>query len=359
MFRYLKKEIPVWILGFLTFLAFLNAFNGVLMWILNGYDFYVEPYYIVQFTGRIPVTLYFGLSVAIAFILLGCTTFVAFRNPRHDEMLSVLNSHFAANKRALQGGLAANKKSIETIEADLSNKIETQKGVNEKFFETLTASLQNIRKETLNTFEKQEKGLQQVSQELNSAIETSINGVKEELLGEFAKQEKAASGIEQSNKTIEKAITELADMKTRLESLETILTLPKPKITGQSNPRDIKGVGQILKEELEAMGITNAGQVLSADTAVIADKTRLTRETAGRLQGTMQLLMIPGIDETDVELLEKVGVTNSRELSEQNPYELHSKLLDVSRTYIEENKIVESEKPTLEEVLSWVKLAKS
>ncbi|MFQ5759242.1 MAG: DUF4332 domain-containing protein, partial [Candidatus Bathyarchaeia archaeon] len=122
--------------------------------------------------------------------------------------------------------------------------------------------------------------------------------------------------------------------------------------------RDVKGIGPRLAEELEAMGITNVGEFLTADPAVIDKKSRLTRETAERLQGTVQLLMIPGIETTDVELLEKAGVTNRKELAERDPFELCKKLTEVAKTYVEERKISESEKPTVEEVLSWVKLAK-
>ena len=366
MSAYLKKGIAVWILGFLTFLAFLNAFNAVLLWTLYGSEFEFEPYLIGQFTGRIQVTLYFWISVVTTLVFLGCTAVMAFRKPPVDpeliEMLAMMDNHLAANKKALEEGLEANRKSMETIETDLMERMEAQKRANEKSFETLDGSLQITRKETSDAVKKQGKALQNASRELSSTIETSISDVREEVLGALAKQEEVVRRVGRSSKksirVIEKATADIDEMKTRLETLETALALPQPKLTSHNRPRDVKGIGPRLAKELEAMGITNVGEFLTADTAVIDEKTRLTRETAERLQGTVQLLMIPGIDKTDVELLEKAGVTNRKELAEREPFELCRKLAEVAKTYVEERKISESEKPTVEEVLSWVKHAK-
>ena len=76
------------------------------------------------------------------------------------------------------------------------------------------------------------------------------------------------------------------------------------------------------------------------------------------MQGIVRLLMIPEIDEIDVELLEKVGVTNRKDLASQDPFELNIKLSEVAKAFYKDGKIKESKKPTLEEVLSWVRLAK-
>lgn len=366
MSAYLKKGIAVWILGFLTFLAFLNAFNAVLNWTLYGSEFEFEPYLIGQYTGIIQVRLYFWISITTAFIFLGFTAVMAFRKPPLDpdlvEALVTINNHLTANKEVLEEGLEANRKSMDTVRTDLLERMEAQKRVNEKSFETLGAGLQNIGNETLDALEKQEKELQKVRRELSSAIEISISGVRAEVLGALAKQEEVIKRVGRSSKksikTIEKGMDDLAEMKSRLETLETALAPAQPKLTSHSSTRDVKGIGPRLAEELEATGITNVGEFLTADPVVIDDKTRLTRETAERLQETVQLLLIPGIDKTDVELLEKAGVTNRKELAERDPFELCRKLSEVAKTYAEEKKISESEKPTVEEVLSWVKLAK-
>ena len=364
MSAYLKKGIAVWILGFLTFLAFLNAFNAVMQWTLNGSDHEFEPYLIGQFTGRLQVMPYFWISVVTAFVFLGGTAVMAFRRPPLDpalvEMFDNMNDQLATNKIALQDGLEANQGFIRTTKTDLLERMEDQKRVNEKSFETLGASLQSIENETLDALEK---GFQEVSRELFSAIEMSVSGVRGEVLRALAKQEEVIRRVGRSSKksirTIEKVTVDLDGMKTMLETLETALALPQPKLTSHSGPRDLKGIGPRLAEELKSMGITNIGEFLTADPAVIDKKTRLTRETAERLQGAVQLLMVPGIDKTDVELLEKVGVANRKELGKRDPFELYRKLSEVVKTYVEERKISEAQNPTVEDVLSWVKLAKS
>ena len=161
MSTYSKKGIAVWILGFITFLAFLNAFNAALMWTLVGGNLEFEPYLIGQFTGRMQVTLYFWISAVTAFVFLGCTTAVAFRKPPLDpaivEMFNNMKHHLVVNKVALDEHLEADMKSIQTIRAELLERMGTEKGVYEEFFQILGADLKNARKETLGAIEKEEK----------------------------------------------------------------------------------------------------------------------------------------------------------------------------------------------------------
>lgn len=366
MSAYLKKGIAVWLLGFLTFLASLNAFNAALIWTLEGSQYEFEPYLVGQFTGNMQVTHYFWISVGAAFILFACTAVVAFRKPPLDpdlvEMLAGISNNIVANKTALEEGLETNRSYIEITKTDLLERMETQKRANEKSFETINTNLEGTRKETLDAVKKQGRELQKVSQELSTALGTSANSVREEVLGALTKQEEVIRRVERSSnrsiKTIENATADLAEMKARLETLEITLALPQPKLTSHSSARDVKGIGPRLAEELEAIGIINVGEFLNGDPVLIDDKTRLTRETAERLQGSVQLLMIPGIDQTDVELLEEVGVTNRKELAGHDPFELSRKLAEVAKTYVEEKKISESQKPTVEEAVSWVKQAK-
>lgn len=366
MSAYLKKGIAVWMLAFLTFVAFLNAFNAVLSWTFYGNQFEFEPYVVDQFIGRIKVIQYFWISTAITFVLLGCTAVMVFRKPPLDpdlvDMFAQMNEHFTTYKTALEEGLEANMKSMENLRTDLLERMEAQERVTQEFFNTHRTSLESTRKETLDALQKQDKSIQKVSRQLSSAVEISVNNVREEVLRAAAKQEEAIMRLRRSSRksmrTIYKVTADLDEMKARLETLENALAPPQPKLTSQSSSREIKGIGPRLAEELKTIGITDVGQFLTADPAIIDEKTRLTRETAEHLQRMIQLLMIPGIDKIDVELLEKVGITNRKELAEEDPFELHRKLSKVAETYVEQGKISKAEKPTVEDVLSWVKLAK-
>ena len=68
--------------------------------------------------------------------------------------------------------------------------------------------------------------------------------------------------------------------------------------------------------------------------------------------------MVPGIKEKELILLEEVEVTNRKELAEQDPLELGKKINSVFEMCVEKGKITEAEKPTIEEIYSWVKFAR-
>jgi predicted RecB family nuclease len=95
------------------------------------------------------------------------------------------------------------------------------------------------------------------------------------------------------------------------------------------------------------------------DPAVIAEKTGMSEKMVEKLQGRAQLAMVPGVKEKDLVLLEEAGVTNRKELANQDPLELGRKINGIFKVYVEEGKISEAEKPTIEEIYSWVKFAKA
>jgi hypothetical protein len=68
--------------------------------------------------------------------------------------------------------------------------------------------------------------------------------------------------------------------------------------------------------------------------------------------------MIPGITESHAELLEEAGVTTRKELAIQEPIQLSQKLETIAKTYIEEGRLTEREKPVIEAVVSWIRQAK-
>jgi hypothetical protein len=58
-------------------------------------------------------------------------------------------------------------------------------------------------------------------------------------------------------------------------------------------------------------------------------------------------------------LLEEAGVTNRKELASQDSLELGRKINDIFKVYVAEEKMSEAEKPTIEEIDSWIKFAKT
>ena len=91
----------------------------------------------------------------------------------------------------------------------------------------------------------------------------------------------------------------------------------------------------------------------------IAEKTDMSEKMVEKLQGRAQLAMVPGVKEKDLVLLEEVGVMNRKDLACQEPFELGRKISGIAKVYVAEGKISEAEKPTIEEIYSWIKFAKA
>ena len=365
MSAYLKRGISVWILGFITFLAALNTLNAVRLEALEYTDSATQLHIISDITERIlgtreiQVMSYFWVSATLTFVFLGLTAIVANRKPPTDpalvKMFVKLDGNLTANRRTLKDGLEENKKAMETARMDVLEGLDLTKKASEKL-------LSNARKEIMGGLEEQGKTIQSVREELLSTIKTNVSNVRKETLAALGKQRGAIQKVERLNKrsveTIEKQMAELADMRTRLERMENAFMPPRPKLTSLDKSENVKGIGPRLAEELRAMGITNVGELITADPAAIDEKTRVSQDMAKQLQATAQLLMIPGVDENDAELLKEAEVFTIRELAEQDPIQLSGKIAEIAKTYVEEGKITESEKPTVEEVLSWVKHTK-
>jgi predicted flap endonuclease-1-like 5' DNA nuclease/uncharacterized protein YbcI len=365
MSAYLKRGILVWILGFITFLAALNTLYAIMLEALEFPDSAIQLYIISDVTKlllgtrEIQAIAYFWASTILTCAFLGITAIVANRkaplDPALVKMFVKLDGNLTANRKTLKDGLQENKKMVETARIDLLEGLDGNKKASEKL-------LGNTRKEVMGGLEMQGKTIQSVREELLSTIEKSVGNVRKETLAALGKQRGAIQKMERLNKrsaeTIEKQLAELADMRTRMERMENEFTPPQPKLTSLHKPEDVRGIGPRLAGELRAMGITSVTELITTDPATIAEKTRVSREMAKQLQATAQLMMVPGVDENDAELLKEAEVFTIRELAEQDPVQLSGKIREVAKTYVEQGKITESEKPTFEEILSWVRHAK-
>ncbi len=369
MSAYLKKGIAVWILGFITFLGALNTLYAVRLGALEYTDSTIQLYIISDIaetllgTREIRIMDYFWASTTLTFVFLGLTAIAATRKPPLDpalvKMFVKLDGNLKANRKTLENGLEENKNALETVRLDILDGFDANKKASEKL-------LSDARIQIMGGLEEHgkviRKIIQSVREELLSSIETNVRKVEQETLTALGKQRSAIQKVERMNKrsakTMEKQIAELTDMRTRVERIEREFTRPQPKLTSLDKPEDVKGIGPRLAEELKAIGTTNVGELITTDPATIGEKTRVSQEMAKNLQATAQLLMIPGVDENDAELLKEVEVFTIRDLAEQDPIQLSAKLTEVANTYVKQGKITESEKPTVEEVLSWVKHAK-
>ena len=107
------------------------------------------------------------------------------------------------------------------------------------------------------------------------------------------------------------------------------------------------------------MGITTVGQLVMEDPKVIAEKTSTTQKTVQKLQGIAQLSMVPAVNEKDIILLEAANIADRKELANQDPIELSQKINKIFKTQLEEGKLQETDKPTIEQIQTWIKNAKT
>jgi len=354
-----KRGVAVWISGFITFLAILSSFGVVVYWIREGSDFILRPYLIGDIigslVGNLSVENYFWISLTVTFIFLGLTCIIAYRKqPPDPEIVKMFVK--------VGGNLAALRKTQEVTATELAENIENNGKTSREFFNKANANLEDAKTETLAVLEKQGKTIQKVRQDMVSTVETKVGETREEMLGGLKKQETTIRQVghlsRQGAAALRKQKAKLEDIKIRLGKIEEKLMPSKPRLKSQDNLEEIKGIGPRLGEDLRVLGITNIGELITTDSAIIYEKTRVSQDMAERLQATAQLLMIPGVDKNDAELLVNAGITSRRELADQDLVRLSRKISEISKTYMEEGKISKDENPTIEEISSWIRRAR-
>ena len=374
----------MWILGFFSFLSGLFAIHAIVL-AANpaiGIEGTYQPWLIGNLTGGIPVYVYLLVSVIVTLVFLGGTSSKVISELSNKELLNEINQK--ANN--LESGQKLQQKFLESLQArvflvdenlgsarkEISEKFSNQEkeikqvhaNLVNKFDRDLAATKTAIGKQVGEGFNEQGEMLKEFHASLVSRFDTELADVKDGVTRKLGEIDNAISRHAQRNtknaKAILKQMGEIEDIKLKLEKLEFELTkMPKPQLTSQSDPEEVRGIGENTGNDLKEMGITNVRELILTDAGVIADKTGMSLKTVEKLQGRAQLQMIPGIKEKDLDFLEDVGVMNRKELAEQDPIDLGMRMNEVLKVKIEEGKISEAEKPTVEEIYSWVKFAKA
>jgi len=343
MSAHLKRGLIVWILGFLTFLAAINTLYAVILGVEKDAGEPVNPYLIRYVIPDIPLHYYFWGSVIATCALLAVTSIFAFRR--------LPDKHLFWKIDKLETGIADNAETMRATQRSLLIDLADGRKAREELISKVDTSLADTRKETLSRLERHEEAIQGMNKDVQRTTRQMASRIEQE----------HSKAIEQMNMTLEKAVkkqaTQIKTMTKRVEKLEQKL-LPQPKLTSQNKPQTIKGIGRQLGKELKALGITTVADLITADSRTLAKETRATRDMIKHLQTTAQLLMIPGIKENQAELLEEAGITTRKDLARQEPIQLSQKLQPIVKTYIEQKKLTKREKPTIEEISSWIKQAK-
>jgi len=235
----------------------------------------------------------------------------------------------------------------QTVEAKDQNQQKLLEGLQGRIF-FIDESLNNVEKK-LSEHEELMKTL-----DTNSAknVNSQLNIVKETLEKLELEDGKTVAAMANQRKAI-------SEIRQKLERLEASLLKPNSMITSTSSVEDVKGIGPNKAADLKNIGITSASDLIMADPKVIAETMGSTEKTVEKLQGRAQLQMIPGMKEKDLLLLEELDITDRKKLSSQDPIELGKKINAIFKVNLAKGKVEENDRPTIEEVDSWIKFTKA
>jgi hypothetical protein len=349
-----KRGIIVWISAFATFLAILGSFGIAVMLANQGADAIVNPYVLGSIFGNLSVASYLWICVTTTFILLGITFVMAYRKqPPDPELIKMFLK--------VGGNLAALRKAQEASITEVADQIEYGRKVNQKFFTKVNTDLETANNETLSLLAAQKKLLKKTRLDMVSTIEKKTDETGEKLSTNLKKQGAAITGVkclsEEGATALKKQQAELEEIKLRLERIEGTMVPTQAELKSFAKPEDIKGIGPSLGKELRGLGINSVGEFLTTDPIVIGEKTRVSQEMAENLQSVGQLMMVPGVDANDAEILIDAGVKSRKALAGQDLIKLSRKVGEIAKVYVDQGKISKEDYPTIEEVSSWIKRA--
>jgi len=350
-----KRGITVWISAFATFLAILSSFAMVILLLNKEAGAIVNPYILGSIFGDLSVESYLWISVTTTFIFLGITCIIAYRKqPPKPEIIKMFLK--------VGGNLAALRKAQENTIIETADQMEYDRKVNHKFFNKVNSNFEETNKETLAILADQRKMIKKARLDMISTIEKKTDETGEKLSADLKKQGTVMIGVkrlsEEGATALKNQRAELEEIKLRLGRIEGNIVPTQAKLKTFDNPEDIKGIGPALGKELSGLGITSVGEFLTTDPTIIGEKTRVSQEMAENLQSTAQLMMIPGVDANNAEILIDAGIKSRRELADQDLIQLSRKVGEIAKIYVDQGKISKDEYPTIEEISSWIRTAR-
>jgi vacuolar-type H+-ATPase subunit D/Vma8 len=324
-----------------------------------------------------PIYVYLIISLIAAFLFIGAACVSLVTELSTKALLNEIN----AKVNTLESGQKLQQKVLESLQARVflvDESVNNMKKENAKAFAKQGEELKQAQAKVIDKFDSelvdvkgemakqingQREEIKKINANLANLFTKNLADVKDELAGQLLRMAATLESQERRSRKSEKAIldqeAEIAEIKAKMERVEEEFVAPKPQLTSDCKVEDVRGIGENTGNELREMGITDVGEFVLTDPKAIADKIDMSEKTVEKLQGRAQLAMVPGIQEKDLVLLEEAEVMNRKELANQDPLELGMKINGISKIYVEEGKIAETEKPTIEEVYAWIKAAKA
>jgi hypothetical protein len=380
------KGKTIWLLALFSVLSGANLVNAVIMWFNLGPESTFTPYMLGNLVGATPIYVYIFVSALSTAVFLGATSHKIVTEFSYADQVNAINeevNRLEASLHSQEEVLASVQTKIFFVDESLEhNRQEFSRGLVEQenaLKQTFERGRKSQRKmidgvqeqvflldKRLNSFKrglkKQNEATKEVIGDFLVSLEPQLGHIKEAVEKQRGEIESALVQIEQKDKNTQVAITEqkneLAEIRLKLEKLEGRLAKPEPLLGSKSNVQEIKGIGHGKGAELKEIGITNVGEFIMADSEVVAGRMGSSKKTVEKLQGRAQLLMVPGLKQKYLYLLEEANIKDRSNLSAQDPIELSKKMNPVFEAKVAKGKISPVDKPTIEEIESWIKYSK-
>jgi BMFP domain-containing protein YqiC len=332
----LKRAGAIWILVVCTVVAILGVLHAWTLWLAGSTSV------ITLISFPMDVTTYFLFTFALTAALIGGVCYLGFSHESLELPLFQLS-------KDLEQKLDAKGEEIK----DSTDEALTKLGLREfqlkegmKAVETKLGKLDVKLQEGLAT----QKKVSQAARRKLAALERKINKIQttQKDLPTFKRQLEVVGTMEKDLKTIQGRI-------------ERIDSIPEPHLSSTDDLRVLEG--KVLKREtvqqLKQNGVTKIADVLLKSPVEIAMTKTMSESEAQNLQSVIQMMMIPGIQHDEAVLLLKSGVNSKQELALQDTVSLVSRVARTADLYIDEGKIQETQKPSFEDVASWIRWAKT
>ena len=380
------KGTAIWILALFSVLSGANVVNAVIMWFNLGPEGTFTSYLIGNFVGAIPVYLYLFVSVVLTAVFLGGASYSIVNELSYADQINAVDEEV----NRLESALQFQHEILEGVQTNMYMVDESLEH-NSKVFSTGLVEQGNALKQSFERSLKAQQNMLDGVQEQVFLIDKKLNnigqglneqrGATKEVIGDFleslgpqlaviketverqrGEMENAFAQFERKEKnsmaTITEQKNELAKIRLKLEKLERCIFEPEPLIGSQNNVMDVKGIGHGKAAKLKEIGITNVGEFITAESEVVAEGMGSSEKTAEKLQGRAQLSMVPGVKKKYLFLLEGVNIRDRNSLSEQDPIELSKKINSVFEANVAKGRFSPVDKPTIEEIDSWVKFSR-
>jgi hypothetical protein len=349
-----KRGTTVGIFAFITFLSVLTSIGLVVLLINVGAGSIVSPYLLSLVVGAQPVETYLLISLVASSICLAVTCIIIYRKQPPDPEIIQLLLTIVAN-------LATMKQNQENSLSAIVEKLENTRKLNQTLFSTVSSNLEEGKKEMLDFLAKQGSAIKKVRSDIISNLEAKMVEDREKIVFDLKKQEGIIVGVkrlvEGFTSDLNEQRTKLEDIKISIGGIEENLVVNQAMLRSLDDPEEIKGIGPALGKDLRLIGISSVGEFLTTDPSLIGNNTRVSKETAEALQAMGQFMMIPGVDSSDAELLVDSGIKSRTELAEHDLIQLSRKIGELAKIYVEQGKLSKDQRPTIEEIASWKRMA--